>query len=178
MPKAIEKIPETLAELEAFLPELVVQAREEGRKSVDIEVLKAETRTECASAHNAEKERIMGLMMAMCGDEIGVKIKTVIETGITPEMYKAIGATVLTKPESSEETLKAQLLTSLKDSGAGNPGSGDGLSSGTPKDWSAAVDAYQKENKCTRSEAIKAIESSNPGLRETYLARINTKGGK
>ena len=167
--KAVE-LPKTLAELEQLLPELVAQAREEGKASVDLETVRKEEQDKSDKAKTAELDRVNGILVVALGEETASTIQKAIAAGITPEQMKTLGW----KPAIAdrETELKEKILTELKKSGADNPGSGAG-DGGNQKDWETMVASYQAENKCTRTEAIKAIEDKYPGLRKEYLKRIN-----
>jgi hypothetical protein len=169
MPKALEKVPETLIELEGFLPELVAQAREEGKKSVDVEVVKKD-------AASKEKERILGLVETVLGEEVGKKMKTVIESGVTTEQFKAIENITPKGSATGDEKFKTEMLEAIKKAGAANVGS-DGGDGGQKKDYMTMVEEYQRDHKCTKLEAMQAITAKHPDVHKEYIKKAN-EGGK
>jgi len=170
--KAVE-MPKTLAEMEKLLPELVAQAREEGKASIDTEAIKTAAKDEATASFAQEKERIYGLFDITLGSEMAAKLKTVIESGVTPEVYGKIGQKLTDDASAGKETaFKEEMLAAIKAAGAKNAGAGSDQDA-SDQDWATVVEQYQAEHKCTRAEAIRAIEGQHPGLRKSYLKRVN-----
>lgn len=116
------KIPETLAELEQLLPDLVAQAREEGKASVDREAVRAEVSAEAADKAKKETDRIMSLIAAMVGPEAGAQFSAIIASGVTAEQAKALNITLATPAQAKEDQVRADLLAAITAAGADNPG--------------------------------------------------------
>lgn len=145
-----------------LLAQILAEGEEKGKASIDVKTI-------ASDAVAAERERVTALAKAALGDEAGDKFGKLIASGVDIETYKSIGAPIVA-PQAKDD-LKAQILAELKQSGADNPGSGGGDKGG--QDWEARVDQYQRDNKCSRAAAIKAVDVANPGLRQKYLDRVN-----
>jgi hypothetical protein len=172
MPKALEKVPETLAELQAALPELYSQAVDLGKASIDAKALTEQAVT-------AERDRIVGLVTAASSPELGEKLRAAITSGVTAEGLKALGVTLA--PDASGDTavlkaeivsLKAANLDLLKKTGSTEVGTDTGKIMGSKPEFFTLVAAYRKEHNCNRAEAIKAVVHNNPEAHDAYVASL------
>jgi signal peptide peptidase SppA len=160
----------TLAELVAAYPDFAAQLKQEAIASVDVQ-------GPAKAASATEATRILGLAEAHFGKEPTDKFAAIVNSGTTVEQYAAfrVANPVAAAPAAApEDTKKADLLAAIKASGAPPVGADAVVIAAANEDWSAQVDAYQEKHGCSRSKAIHAIDDANPGLREKYLARINT----
>ena len=119
-----ERMPETLAELKELCPELVTQAIEEGKQSVDLNAVRVEAISEVTAQANEHADRIYGIIGVAVHPDVADQIKAIVESGVTAEQFKAIGKPLSFPGSDSEKelNLKASLLEALKASGADNPG--------------------------------------------------------
>jgi signal peptide peptidase SppA len=161
---------ETYEQLKAAAPEILKAAedtaREDGVKSVDLGPATKE-------AAEAERARILGMAEVHFGEDAGAKFKALVESGISVEQYKATVAAI-GKPEpdkSAEEEAKKAALEALKAAGAPNPGAGDPPAGG--KDYMTLVDEYRAQHKCTKTEAMMAVNRSHPAARQEYIQKNN-----
>jgi signal peptide peptidase SppA len=150
------------------MKEIITAAHAEGVKSIDVEAQKK-------TAVDARITEIMALAVAFFGEANGDKFKNLLTAGVTPEQVKSLGIIPIAAGDSDAEAKrKEELLAAIKAAGTGNPGAGDGSSAGSP-DFTALVNAYQTEHKCTRSEAIKATANAHPEAHQDYIRLVNTK---
>lgn len=161
---------ETYEQLKAAAPELLKAAedtaRAEGVKSVDV----AKPKTEGAAE---QKAVIVGLAKVHFGEEQGAKFEALVNSGISVEQYKAT-VEAIWKPSgtsTAEETARAAALETLRASGADNPGAGNEPAGG--KDYMALVTEYKADNKCSKTEAMMAINKSHPQARADYISKNN-----
>jgi hypothetical protein len=175
MPKAIEKVPETVAELKTTLPELCAQLESDAKMSVDVQGQAAAARTE-------ERDRILGLVTVEFGDEAGAKFQALVSTGVTVDQLKAIKAmnppvTVTAIPgQDAEARAKQEILDALKKTGAENPGAGGNeRPKAVGKNFLTLVKTYQDEYGVKRSVAIKETIAAHPDAHAAYLAEANPK---
>jgi hypothetical protein len=159
--------------LAAGFPELIGQVVDEahaaGVASINLEAVAGQAKT-------GEQARIMALVTAFFGADVATKFQTLAMTGITPEQVKALGLSAGITESEAEKAKKQELLDALKASGAGNPGAGGTLAS--PKGFMAMVDAYQKQEGCARSAAIKAIANGYPAEHQAWIEEVNKKSKK
>jgi hypothetical protein len=160
----------TVEDIRAQHGELVAQIEEAARLGVDTEKV-------ASAARDSERERILGIAAVQFGEEEGERFRAVVETGVTVEQFKAIkgAAPVQAKAGGSKEAdeVKAQMLGVIQGAGAENPGVGGGDSNSATVDYMQEVSAYQSANKCSKFEAMAAVNRKNPQLREAYLKKVN-----
>jgi signal peptide peptidase SppA len=172
--EAMEKFT-TLAELSAAYPDFAAQLKTEGANSVDLETPKRE-------AAKAERERVLGITSVALGDEIGGKITAIVESGVTVEQYRAVGATLTppTPAATADAALKAQLLAGIKGAGAAAVGADAGATGAATgsKDYIALVDEYMAAHKCTRVEAMQAVTREHPEAQKDYIRKANANAGR
>jgi signal peptide peptidase SppA len=158
--------------LAAGFPEVIGQIVDEahaaGVASVDLEAARK-------AGVAGEQSRIMSLVTAFFG-EAAAKFATLATSGITPDQVKALGLTAAIGETDAEKAKKEELLKALQNSGAGNPGA-DG-NAATPKGFMTLVDAYQKQEACSRSAAIKAIANAYPKEHQAWIEEVNKKTKK
>jgi len=163
----------TAEELSAAFPDLVEQVRKQGAESVDLDQVGTE-------AAQAEQNRILGLVNIQFGQEAGEIFKAVVDSGVTVEQFTAVKAANPNIGEVESPELKAiqdskdEMLTAIKEAGAENPGSGGEENLET--DFMALVDAYQREHKCSKTEAMKKIGASHPDAHKAYLEKLKPIG--
>ena len=168
-----EKVILTIDDLRAEHSDLVKQIETDARAGVDIE-------TPASEARKAECARVLGMVEVQFGAEQGEKFRAVVETGVTVDQFKAIKGTN-PEPETTGtdtelnavETAKAALAAALEAAGPENPGFDANGNSEGGQDYMAAVNAYQRENKCTKFEAMQTVNRENPELRKSYLKKAN-----
>ncbi len=158
----------TIEQLAAAYPALVASIREEGVKSVDVSVIKAE-------AVKIEKEKIIGLALIYLGDDAGQKFKAIVESGITIEAFKAVWKIVpdAKVTDDVETKKKEELLAAINAAGAVNPGSGKQPVNTGGNDFMSVVDEYIALHKCSKTDAMKKVIAENPELHEEYLKKVN-----
>jgi len=160
----------TYEDLKAAAPDLLKAAedtaRADGAKSVDVEKAKKD-------AGEAQRTQIIGLAEAHFGAEAGAKFKALVESGISVDAYKAAVAAIGTpKPDTSaEETARLAALEALKNSGAQNPGAGNESAGG--KDYMTLVEEYRAMKKCSKTDAMMAVNKDHPKARQEYLRKAN-----
>lgn len=168
MGKALEKVPETLAELKAALPELTALAIEEGR---------AQAAAATVDAVKAEQERIVGLIGASTDDETGAKFRAAILSGMTPEALKTLGVSLIPAGDAvlkaEVDALKAKNLELLKATGSENPGADAGHKPESGKDYMSLVRDYKAAHACTTTKAMMAINAEHPEVHERYIDTAN-----
>ena len=179
MSKALEKVPETLAELKAMLPELTAQAVDEGKQSVDVTA-------QSTQAATTERERILGLAAIQFGEAAGAKFASLVATNMTVEQFKAvkalnpdpplITATAIDAAALAEQKKRDEMLNALLASGAANVGA-DGLplNATSGKDWLTLVDEYAALNKCSKVEAMQAVTGKYPDKHRAYIVAANQR---
>lgn len=161
---------ENYEQLKAAAPEVLKAAedtaRADGVKSVDTAKIKKD-------AADEQRGLIIGLAEVHFGADEGAKFKALVESGISVEQYKATVAAI-GKPagsKSAEQEAQAAALEALKQSGAPNPGSGNESAGG--KDYMALVEEYRVANKCSKTEAMMAVNKSHPQARQDYISKNN-----
>lgn len=164
-----------ISDLEAALPKEILEAlRAQGAAGVDVET----------PVKDAEA-RILGLAEAHFGEEAGKAFAKVVASGITVEMFTATkeamgggpaaegdGGTAVEKAKANLEKAKAEMLAAIQQAGPDNPGSGGGAD-GSDKDFLTLVAEYRAANKCTKSDAMLAVQAANPKAHEAYLQKYN-----
>lgn len=170
MPKAIEKVPETVAELKAALPDLCARIEEDAKASIDTAAI-------AACAVTAALDRVWGIIAVEMGDEISASLSTLAATGITVDQLKAVKA--LQPPPASagptpEGTTKAALLAAITNSGAPNPGQGGPATPpDSDKDYMTLVEEYAATHTCSRSDAMQAVTRKHPAKHKEYIKKQN-----
>jgi signal peptide peptidase SppA len=163
---------ETYEQLKAAAPEILKAAedtaRNDGVKSINFEGIQKE-------AADAAMAKVIGMAEVHFGAEAGAKFKSLVESGISVEQYKATVAAIGQPPAAAsnvaeEEARKAALAT-LKESGAQNPGSGNPPTGG--KDYMILVEEYSAAHKCSKTEAMYAINKSHPQARQDFINKDN-----
>jgi len=115
---------ETLAALADEYPEFAEQLRAEGKNSVDVTGAVNEAVT---AAITGKTENILALAEIHFGADEAGKFKTVIESGISAEQYRAVvpeGSTPAASPESKKMDEMLQVITDQ--TGKQSPGMGGG----------------------------------------------------
>ena len=117
--------------------------------------------------------RILGLLPLHFGKEAAAEFQSIVETGITPEQYLAIGPRPRAQGAQGLEKLlkvKADLLAAIQAAGAANPGPGGEDSEG---DFIAMVEAIQAKKKCSKTRAMLEVAQKHPALHQKYIQRHN-----
>lgn len=159
----------TTVQLAAAFPELVAQLREEAVKGVDLSAARKDGAA-------TERERILGLVAIQFGEESGSKFKTIVETGVSVEAFKAIRAM---NPEASasaseEDKKKKELLAAIQAAGPDNPGGGK-ADTASGKDFLTLVDEHVQIHKCKRTEAMQAVIKAHPDKHHEYLQKVQLR---
>ena len=170
------QIPKSIEELTVMYPDLVAGIRKEEQEAnkMNVENIKAEAAT---VATTAEKDRIVGLAKVHFGEETAGKFEAIINTGVTVEQYQAIRP----EPEQSGEEqsinkAKEGMLAAIAQSGAENPGAGEG--NGGDKDFMAIVDETMATKKVSKFKAMQMAVKSHPKLHQQYIKDANRRGGE
>ena len=166
----------TVDEMKAAEPALCKQvedtAFESGKKSVDVEPAKKE-------AAAAESERVLGLVSAVVGDELGSKVAEIVKSGISVDQYKAVAA-VAGKPAKAEEDAEAkkrsEALAAIQAAGADNPGAGGGDTG--KNDFFTLVSEEMSARKGRKSEAMAAVNQRYPEARAEMIRQANGGASK
>jgi hypothetical protein len=172
MPKALEKVPETVADLKTALPELCAQIERDAVATVD-------TTTPVTAAVQAERDRIFGILALEIGEEASASLSALVATGITVDQLTAIKALqhptpAQTPAASSESAKKDQLLAAIIAAGATNAGlGGKGDQTVSNKDYMTLVDEYAAAHTCSRSDAMQAITRKHPDKHKEYIRKQN-----
>lgn len=152
--------PMTIEELKSTHPDLFHEVHKLGADSRQSDLDQAKT-TAAVEAAKAERLRVVEILREGA-DHPEAALKA-IEDGLSPEasfrlFYQA------------EKTARKEHLERMQ---AGSPASA-GHSAGSKADetFMSTVDAYQNEKKCTRTEALLAVEKARPDLYEKF------RGGK
>jgi len=157
----------TYDDLKAAAPELLKTAEDKaftlGSESTDMKPVQK-------AAADAEQVRLLGLATAFMGDEDGAKFAEIVKSGVSVEQFAAISK-IQGGGRKQEDPEKKKILEALQATGATNPGAGGGNNG--QKDYFALVAEYQRENKCSRVEAMKAVNKADPGARERMLNQAN-----
>lgn len=162
MKPEIKSIEDLRALAPALLQEAENRAMEIGASTVDMGPVKKE-------AADAERARILGLAKVHFGEDDGAKFESLINSNMTVEQYQAAVAAI-GKPEAKKDT-QAEALAALKASGAENPGSGNPGESG--KGYMELVEEYRAMHKCSKTDAMMAVNRTNPKARQEYLEKVN-----
>lgn len=166
------------AELKAQHPELMQAIITDAQKGL----IKAEdVQAQLQAAATTERDRVVGLAVALMGEELGNKFKAAVETGVTAEQAKALGATLLPPQASAGQGKQEEILKALQDAhGQGiPPANGDqGAEAGQGQDFMALVKTHQAEHKASLEEAMAAVAKAHPEAHQAYIEAANQKGGK
>lgn len=119
-------------------------------------------------------DKIFAFMLEIFGKESFEKFKSIIETGITIEQFKAVKAVETPKVEDKkEDTTKEKMLENIIKAGAENPGSGYQNKEDAPKDFNSAVESTINKENITKAQAIKKCVAKYPDLHAKYLESLN-----
>jgi len=156
----------TIMELAAALPDLVEAIRAEGLAAADH-----------TDAVASAETRILDLAKVHFGTEPGEAFAKMVGSGVTVEQFSAIREMAGIKAETvsgapASDKAKEGLNAAINAAGPGNPGSGGGAD-GSGKDFMALVSEYQALNKCSKADAMQAVQASNPKAHEAYLQKYN-----
>jgi ClpP class serine protease len=163
-------MPITYEQLRDEAVELFEQVKEEGRAEA-----RQEAEEQVTQAKVEGRDNVVGLIEAVFGEEAKATLEQVLETGMTAEQVKA-AKNLFASPEEGKDSkgVKAQILEGIEAAhGEGVAPAGEGESE--PKDFEAAVQAYQKEHDCSKAEAMKAVAKEKPELYEAYHANKFSK---
>ena len=135
-----------------------VEGHGEGVLSVDLEVVGRE----------AVKD-VMALAMVFMGKDVGVKFKSLVDSGVSAEQYQAVSGLV-SGGKDDGAGFKADMLKALQASTPEEPGA-DGGSEGKEagEDFNAAVRRTQIEDKCSHGKAVRLAIERHPDLHNAYL---------
>ena len=160
-----------LTTLKADHKETYQAAFDEGKASVDVAELTAETVKKAA-------ETTMALVTAFFGEEQSEKFKALVDTGVTAEQLAAIRGAIggtETEPQAgeSEEELAAKkaALEALNNSGPENPGP-DAVDPG--QTFEAAWKTVREERGCSIASAMKVAASRHPELHQQYIESLRS----
>ena len=160
----------TLADLTAAYPEFAAELRAEGVKSVDLAAAST-------TAGATERDRILGLVAIQFGEDAGTRFKTLAESGISVEQFRAIRAlnpeTAPAPAAGKEQQTKEQLLAALATSGAPDVGAdGKPLTQGD-KDYMTLVEEYMTVHTCSKVAAMQAVTAAHPELHREFIKKAN-----
>ncbi len=158
--------PETVEALALALPELVTKIQADAIASVD-------TDAPVTIAIVGEQDRVLALVTAQLGEDLGAKFAAMVKAGATVEQITAIRDM---NPEPAESganaTAVAEMLAKIQKDGV------EGLGLDTPaptggKGFMVQVDEYVAVNKCARHIAMQAIMRTDPDSHKAFLAEAN-----
>jgi hypothetical protein len=163
---------ETYEQLKAAAPEILKAAedtaRADGAKSVDVDKAKKE-------AADGAGALIIGLAKIHLGEEIGAKFEALVASGVSVDQYKAMKSAIGDPPAApaaaTEEVARLAALEALKTSGAQNPGAGNPAEGG--KGYMVLVDEYRAQHKCSKTDAMMAVNRLNPQARQDFINKNN-----
>lgn len=162
----------TLAELEAQFPALVAEAR---GPQVDTDKLKAE-------AAEAATERILGLAKVHFAAADVAAFEQVVKLGLTPEQFAAAKEALkppaskdITPPAPPQQAAMSTRLDQIIAAGAVEVGTGAPEQQGG-QDFMSLVRDYRDKHKCSLSDAMAAIQASNPRSHQDYINGANKSG--
>ena len=160
--------PKTADELTAMFPELAATIRQQGTDSVDTGKIQTEATT-------AEKDRIIGLAKVHFGEESAGQFEAIINTGVTVEQYQAIRPEPIpSEEEQSINKAKDGALAAIAQTGAQNPGAGEG--DGGDKDFMSVVEETMAAKKIGKVAAMQMVAKSHPKLHQQFIKKANWKG--
>ena len=149
----------TLEELKKDHQELV--------KAIQDEALFGMVEEAKLSEAKAENDRIVKLVATLLGEEVGGKLQSIVESGMTAEQAKVAGVVLLSSKQ--EETTKEKLLKKMEE---GETPPIEGEEAGEPKTFDEAVTSYMEANSCSRAVAIKAVVKDKPDLHAAYIKQL------
>lgn len=124
-----------------------------------------------------EGARVVALAAAAFGEEAGAKFGAVVEKGLSADDLKTLGicfATTQADDSGVDKESREQILGALKDGGNQPVGKLNGSDkTGATGGFADKVAAYARENKTSRSEAIKACRKSDPKGYAAWIADAN-----
>jgi len=153
----------TVEQLKTELPELCDQIFKDGGASIDAEAIRAE-------AANSTTHQVLDLAVGFFGEKLGEKFATLVETGVTRDQLAAIQGTLPAGNDTN--AAMAGMLSALQNTGAPDPGTGDG-GTGQSADFMSLVNDYRRQNKCSYAKAMSAVRKSNPESHQAYLRQVN-----
>lgn len=160
---------ENMEQLRAAAPDLIKKAEDDafalGAESVD-------TKPAEKAATEAERVRVLALATAVFGEDQGKQLADIVGSGVTVEQYQAISKITGKPAPPAADPKKDAMLAAIQNAGAPDVGS-DPAAGKTGGDYFSLVDSYRAEHKCTRTEAMRAINKSHPAARAAMLAKAN-----
>jgi signal peptide peptidase SppA len=175
-----ENLSMDLKELQEKHPALVAQIQSEAQAGL---ISKDEAKKEQAQAVSAEGERCVALVGAIMGEELGEKLKGVMDSGATAEQAKAL-AGLLAKPtgkedapENEEKELMQDLLSAYQEGDQGlspapkNTSQQEAKAQG--KEFPTLVSEYKAEHGCNLAQAQQAVAKAHPEAHKAYIKSFN-----
>jgi len=158
----------TIDSLTAAFPELVQKVQESA-----VEAAKGKLE---ADAKKAEQERILELIGIQFNEDQSGKLKSVIESGVSAEQFKAIKSLNPKADAGDQETdeerqARQKALDAIAGAGAEDPGAGDGGAG--KKDYMVLVEEYMAAHNVPRLKAMQAVNRSHPKEREEFINKQN-----
>ena len=148
--------------------ELYEQVKEEGRSEArqENENLKEEARKE-------GRESALNMAEVVVGQEARGKLDKALEAGLTADQIK-VSRELFGQGEQGQGgsggDSRQQILDSLESQTPSPAGHAEaGGSGGEPQDFDKAVQDYEKQQGCSRGEAIKAMAEQYPQLHEAWI---------
>jgi len=160
---------ETIDQLTAAFPELINQVQDKA-----VEAARGKIENDSAMA---ERGRVLEIISVQFDEEQAAKLKSVIESGVSAEQFKAIKdlePKAKAGGESDEDAeFKDKMLKNLEGSGAGDPGAGD--AGEAPKDYMVLVEEYMAQYSIPRLAAMTRVNQDHPKAREEFIKKNNPK---
>lgn len=129
---------------------------------------------------SAAVQSAIGLVKVVAGDEIGAKIEALSKAGITAEQATVLKDALAVKaPETNTQASTADaesrqgILDALKTASA-KPVT-QGTESAEGQDFDALVTAHMSAEKCSKGEAMMAVQAKHPEAHKAWLKKMNGK---
>jgi signal peptide peptidase SppA len=151
-------------------PDLFNEVKEIGfNEAVDVATPETQIREQ-------EVNRVCGLAVVQFGEEAGEKFKSIVDSGVTVDQFKAVqSVNPVKKPDDNQASsaVKKKMLEVISDAGADNPGADQNADISTGKDFMALVGEYMAAHKCSKVVAMKAVMVQHPGKHQAYIKSVN-----
>ena len=120
------------------------------------------------SLSTTEMSRILALAKAQFGEEAGKKFGALIETGVSPEVFKFLSENSGQQPPSQTEEAQAmeKMLNGLK-------GANEQSKDYTGKDFLTLVREVQHQRRISRLDALMAVVKEFPEAHKAFVQDAN-----
>lgn len=178
--RIVQEVHMDLAKLKAEHPGVVNDLRAEIEAG-----LKAQQETTIAAAVAGERDRVLGVVGVLVGEEQGGRIAAVVGSGVTAEQAKALGAamggSVQAAPAQAEKpgelSPEAKAALGLLQKATTDPLDQSGDPRAAAPDFDALV-ADEVKAGLSKGQAIIKVTRSHPEAHAAWIAKHNSKEGK